>query len=147
DRGVRALGADADEVREDAPPRRRRDALGMELDAEERPVAMLERHDDAVRRVRRLAERLRERRALGAERVVARRRERARHAVEERAAPVAHLARLPVDDRAGADDLTALRLDERLVPEADAEHGDPRVEALHDLEEPPGVARVAGAGA
>src|SRR5581483_3634713 len=101
DRGVRALGADADEVREDAPPRRRRDALGMELDAEERPVAMLERHDDAVRRVRRLAERLRERRALGAERVVARRRERARHAVEERAALVAHLARLPVDDRAG----------------------------------------------
>src|SRR5207302_7108689 len=124
ERDVLVLRAHGDEVREDPPAGSRRDALGMELDAEKRPLAVLERHDDAVRGVRGLAERLRERRSLGAERVVPRRRERARDAVEHWSTLVADLARLPVDDRAGSDDAAALGLDDRPVPEAHAEHGD-----------------------
>jgi hypothetical protein len=59
---------------------------------------------------------------------------------------VAHRARLAVHELARRADLAAERLDDRLVPEADAERRDPRGQPAHDLDRRAGVGRPPGAG-
>src|SRR5947209_5074463 len=99
----------------------RGDALGMELDAVERPLAMLQSHDDAVRRLGGDGQAVGPARAVDDEGMVARRLERVGQPGEDAAAAVAYGAQLAVHRPGGAHDLAAEDLADDLVAEADAE--------------------------
>src|SRR5207237_4703704 len=116
----------------------------MELHAVDRQGAVADGHHLAVVAVRARLELVRQPR--GGERVVAARVEALRQAAEEAASVVRDGARLAVQQLARLADLTAESLDDRLVPEADAERGRRRREPADDLDRRAGVRRAAGAG-
>ena len=80
------------------------------------------------------------------ERVVAAGKEVGREPVEQALAVVADQARLPVDERLRAADLAAECLDDRLVPEADAERRRARRQPPDDLRHRAGIRRPSGPG-
>ena len=97
------------------------DALGMELHAVHGVALVLHAHDEAVGGLGRDLERVGQARALDDQRMVARRREVLRDAVEDALAGMVHLGSLPCIRRRRADDPAAIGLADRLVAEADAE--------------------------
>ena len=105
-----ALPGEPEEVREQVRAVGREDALRVELDALDRERAVAEPHDDAVLGARRGDVQVGgQRRRVDHQRVVARGRERLRHALEQAGAVVDDLGRLAVDERRGADDRGAVR--------------------------------------
>jgi hypothetical protein len=112
----------------------------MELDAEQRASAMLERHDHPVGRPRCDAQLPRH--GADDERVIAHGEEALRDAREQYARVVANRAEAPVHDLARVLDRTARGVRKLLVAEADAEHrhfGTPQ-----HLERDAGVTRTLG---
>ena len=111
------------------------DALGVELHALERPLAVAQAHHDAAVRPRRHLEARGHGLGRDHERVVARGGEDVRQPGEDRLAVVADLGGLAVHELRRAHDLAAERLAEGLVPEADAEERHRR--AADELEADP----------
>ena len=134
---LRGRGA---EVLEQRPAVARADGLGVELHAEQRARAMLERHDHPVRRPGRHPQ-LR-RHDADHERVVADGEEVLRDPGEQRAVVVVDAAEAPVHDLGRVLDRAAADVREVLVPEADAEHR--HLGAAQDLERDAGVPRMLG---
>src|SRR5260221_7174085 len=99
----------------------RGNALGVELDAVNRPLAMLQTHDDAVRRLGGDRQAVRPAGAVDNERMIAGRLERVGEPGEEPGAVVANGAELAVHGSFRAHDAAAEHLADRLVAEADAE--------------------------
>ena len=107
----------------------------MELDALGGQLAMAHRHDEPVR-AGALLQRVRKGR-LGDERVVATDLQRGRQAAEDRPAVMLDAGGLAVDRVVGHDPAPP-RLHERLVPQADAQGGDPGLgEAPHRFQRDP----------
>ena len=101
--------------------------LGVELNAEDGPLAVRERHDRAVVGLaRRCVRNVRHGLALDDERVIARGLHRIGAAGEEALAAVVHLAHLPVHRQRAAHDPRPERLGDGLMAEADAEERDRR---------------------
>ena len=103
-------------------PSGRQHALGVELHAFHRERRVAQAHHDPIRLAHRGdAQLVRQRRRIDAQRVVARRHERRRHALEQARAVMRDLGRLAVDERRCAHDRRAVDLRHRLHPEADAQ--------------------------
>src|SRR5262249_29684454 len=103
----------------------RGNALGMELHAVHGEFAMGEAHDQPVLALRRDLEAGRQRCPLDHKRVVAGRGEARRNVMEYALALMRDLAQLAVHGRGAADDLAAEGLPDGLMPETNAEYGDP----------------------
>jgi hypothetical protein len=116
----------------------------MELHALDGVLTVTDRHDLAVLRSRGDDERCGNPRR--GERVVPAGLELRGQSPEDAAAVVLEDARLPVQERARLSHLSSVGLDDRLVPEADAERGRRRAEADDELERATRVGRTAGPG-
>ena len=125
-------------------PERRQHALGMELDAFDRQLAVADAHHLAVGRPGGDLELVRD--LDRGERVVAAGLEVLRHPGEDALAVVLDERRLAVQERLRGPDLAAERLDDRLVAEADAERRHPRPEPADQLDRDARVLRTAGTG-
>ena len=110
----------------------------MELDALDRMRPMAHGHDLAVLGPRADLELVRH--AAGGERVIAAGLDRVPEAGEDTASVVSHTRGLPVQKRSRLADLSAERLHDRLVAEADAEDRRRRAEAADQLDRASGAA-------
>src|SRR3954454_8951329 len=116
----------------------------MELHALDRQPPVPHSHDFAVVAIRRRLELLGQPRR--GERVVPARVEPLRQTAEDAASVVRDGARLPVQELARVADLAAERLDDRLVPEADAERRRAGGEPADDLDRRARICRPAWTG-
>ena len=140
-RGASLLARQVAEVAHQRAPVLGGDRLGVELHAPQRPLAVLEPHDDLVGRPRRHAQR----RGHGAddERVVAHGREALRDALEQAAPVMVDRAQPAVHHLGRMVDRAAGQVGERLVAEADAEHR--HLGALQHVQRDADVTPVLGA--
>src|SRR5947208_5513588 len=122
------------------------DRLGVELHPLHEERAVPDAHDLVVGGPRRALELGRQRRRVDHQRVVARRREALREAREQPAPVVQDGRGLAVHDAPGTHDRAAEGGADRLVPEADAEDGEPAREALDERHRDARLARRAWPG-